>query len=298
MWPWAGLVVGVVMSAAAPVAADDAAPAPASNETPWSAGVTDEQRAAAQTLLDEGNGLYIQNLYRAAAAKYRAALAQWNHPAIRFNLVKALVSLDEPIEAAAELELSLAYDAAPFEPDVFAEVRNYQRLLAAQIALVEISCDQPGVSATFDGEPLICPGRSTHKVRPGRHTISGQGEGLLTQSRVETLAAGDNPVVEVRLIAIADATITRTRWAAWKPWVVVGGGAATLGLGTMLALSARSLQEDYREALRTECGEAGCPAGELPASVVALGNSYRLRDRCRSASWPPAAQRWRPASRC
>lgn len=273
-----GVWVGVILAVGAmPAAAEDGAQA--SVATPWSVGVTDEQKASAQALLDEGNDLYIQNRYRDAADKYRAALAAWNHPAIRFNLVKALVSLDEPIEAAAELELAVAYGDAPFEADVLAEVRNYQRLLAAQIAKVEVTCEQPGVSATFNGEPVACPGTSRHTVRPGRHTISGQGDGLLTQSRVETLVAGDNPTIELRLVAIADATITRTRWAAWKPWVVVGGGAATLGLGTVLALSARSLQDDYREALRTECGELGCAPGEVPDSLQALEGSYRFRDR-------------------
>lgn len=272
------MCVGVVLALGTTQAVADDQAAPVVS-TPWSVGVTDEQKASAQALLDEGNSAYIENRYRDAADKYRAALGAWNHPAIRFNLVKALVSLDEPIDAAAELEQALVHGDAPFEAEVLAEVRNYQRLLAAQIAKVQVRCDQPGVTATFNGEPVACPGTSSHTVRPGRHTISGQGDGLLTQSRVETLVAGDNPTIELRLVAIADATITRTRWAAWKPWVVVGGGAAMVGLGTAMALSARSLQDDYREALRTECGELGCAPGEVPDSLQALKGSYQFRDR-------------------
>lgn len=271
-------MVAVGSLAAAGVAhADDGAGAP--TEAPWSVGVSAEQKASAQALLDEGNDLYIQNRYREAADKYRAALAAWAHPAIRFNLVKALVSLDQPIDAATELELAVTYGDAPFEAEVVAEVRNYQRLLAAQIARVEVTCAQPGVSAAFDGEPLACPGTATLKVRPGRHTITGQGDGLLTLSRIETLVAGDNPAIAVELVALADAAITRTRWAPWKPWVVVAGGAVTLGAGTLLAVSARSLQADYRDALRTECGERGCAPGAIPASVQAIGDSYHFRDK-------------------
>jgi hypothetical protein len=62
------------------------------HDTPWSRGVTDAAKAQAQALLEEGNALIVQNLFREALAKYEAALAAWDHPAIRFNMVRALIA--------------------------------------------------------------------------------------------------------------------------------------------------------------------------------------------------------------
>ena len=51
-----------------------AAPALAGNE-PWSVGVTDAQKQAAQALLEQGNALFLEKKFSAALEKYNAATA-------------------------------------------------------------------------------------------------------------------------------------------------------------------------------------------------------------------------------
>lgn len=262
--------------AAAPAVAQPAAP----TETPWSRGVSDEAKARAQALLEEGNALIVQNLDKDALAKYEAALAAWDHPAIRFNMVRALINLDRPLDAQDNLERALAYGAEPLGAEVFAEASTYQRLLAQQIATVTVTCDQPAATVTVDGEPIgACPGAHPLRLRVGPHTIAGDGVGLIATTRREGLAAGANPEIAIHLRALVDVTVTRTRWAAWKPWAVVGGGAVLGGAGAALMLSARGLRDDYQAALLRECGELACSPDQLPVGTADLLDRARFRDR-------------------
>src|SRR5687768_16838564 len=98
-----------------------APPARADDETPWSQGVTAAQRETAQRLLEEGNDLFVENKHREALAKYEEAVASWDHPAIRFNMVRALIALDRPLEAYESVLKALAHGAAPLEPEVYTE---------------------------------------------------------------------------------------------------------------------------------------------------------------------------------
>ena len=71
----------------------------------------------------------MSDKHREALAKYEDAVAVWDHPAIRFNMVRALIALDRPLEAYENLEKALAYGKDPLEDQVYSEAQNYQRLL-------------------------------------------------------------------------------------------------------------------------------------------------------------------------
>lgn len=264
---------------AVPAVAQPAEPPVADDDTPWGKGVSAEARATAQALLEDGNALFIQNLFREALAKYEAALAAWDHPAIRFNMVRALVNLDRPLEAEDNLTRALAYGATPLGPEVFADASTYQRLLAQQLATLVVTCSQAGVTVAVDGIAAItCPGEHRARVRAGAHTVSAEGEGLLAVNRRETLVAGDNPAIALRLTPLADVTVTRTRWATWKPWAITGGGVAVAGVGAALLLSARGLRDDYQAALARECGELACEPDALPVGTADLLDRAQLRN--------------------
>ena len=252
--------------------------ADADADTPWSRGVTDDAKAKAQALLEDGNALIVQNLFREALVTYEAALTAWDHPAIRFNMVRALIALDRPLEALDNLERALIYGAAPLGPEVFAEASTYQRLLAQQIGTLEVRCDQAGVTVSVDGEPLgPCPGAYPLRLRVGPHTIAADGADRLAITRREAVAAGANPPLDVHLTAIADATLTRQRWATWKPWAVAGGGLVVTGVGVVALLSARSLRDDYQAALTRECGELACQPDDLPVGTTDLLDRANFR---------------------
>src|SRR6185312_506210 len=83
------------------------------DDQPWAVGVSDAQKAQAQKILEEGNQLFLKKDYAQALDKYKAAVAVWDHPAIRFNIVRCLIQLDRPVDASDNLALALKYGAAP-----------------------------------------------------------------------------------------------------------------------------------------------------------------------------------------
>lgn len=258
------------------VRAQPAPPAPAPR--PWQVGVSEAQKAEAQRWLDRGNELFVQNLYKEALDAYQQGLASWDHPAIRFNVARTLIALDRPLDALSALELAMAHGAEPLA-DVWAEAVNYRTLLDKQVGSLTVRCGQADVTVSVDGEALpACPVEVTRRVLPGRHTVVGRKDGFLTLTRETTVVGGTCEQVELSLVALRDAAVTRTRWSTWKPWAVVGGGAAVAGLGVAVELSARAKMDAYREALATECGERGCAGGPSPGTA-ALADDGRLRDR-------------------
>jgi tetratricopeptide (TPR) repeat protein len=263
------LMLGVLLSGASTARAEP---------RPWQVGVTEEQKAIAQRWLDQGNDLFVQNSYKEALAAYEQGLAAWAHPAIRFNVARTLIALDRPLEALTALEAAMAFGAEPLA-DVWSEARNYRGLLERQIATLTVRCDQPGVAVTLDGEALpACPSATARRVLPGRHVIVARQAGSLTVTREVTLIGGQADQVALHLIALRDAAVTRTRWPTWKPWAVVGGGAAVAGLGVAVELAARSTMDDYRAALAQECGERGCAGGATSAGTASLARQAELRD--------------------
>src|SRR3569833_3347116 len=146
-------------------------------------GVSDAQKAQAQKILDEGNQLFLKKDYPPALDKYKAAVAVWDHPAIRFNIVRCLIQLDRPDEASDNLALALKYGAAPLEEAVYSEALSYQMLLASQIGDLDVTCEQPNNKDTHDGQPLVsCPGKEHRRGAPGPHQLVGAKDGFLTKT--------------------------------------------------------------------------------------------------------------------
>jgi hypothetical protein len=106
----------------------------AQNVDPWSVGVTDDQKATAQGLLEDGNALFLRSDWTGALAKYTEAVGVWDHPAIRFNMVRCLIQLERHVEAYDNLKLALQYGAAPLEDAVYTEALSYEKLLENEIA--------------------------------------------------------------------------------------------------------------------------------------------------------------------
>jgi len=260
------LLIALALAYTSVVAADD---------SPWSRGVTDEQKHAAQDLLEQGNQLMLVSRFKEAVPIYERALASWDHPAIRFNLVKALIGLDKVLEAADNLDKALAYGAAPLEEQVYNEALNYQRLLENQIATIEVRCDQPGVRIGLDGKStLTCPGAREIRVLPGQHSLVGAGPNSLTDVRDVTLIGGTHTTESFHLRAPGEPV---RRWAVWKPWTVVGGGAAIAVTGVVFNLLARSNRDDLHARTEAQCGVRGCD----PARYEELG-LRALEDRVNS----------------
>ena len=131
---------------------------------PWKQGVTPERQQTAQQLLEDGNVQFLERNYAVALAKYESAIAVWDHPAIRFNMVRTLVQLGRFVEAYDNLDLALKYGAAPLE-NVYKEALSYQALLANKVATIVIMCTQDGVQVTLDGQPIPDVSGKTYPAR-------------------------------------------------------------------------------------------------------------------------------------
>jgi hypothetical protein len=243
-----GVVIAIIMALAAPAAAQ-----------PWAQGVSTTQKDAAQKKLEEGNTFFLSRKYKEALESYQAAITHWDHPAIRFNMVRCLIQLDRPVDASDELNRALKYGKDPFEEPIYNEALNYQKLLASQIAEIQISCSQDGAKITLDGQTLMnCPGKEKRRVSPGQHGVVATKDGYLTKNVAVIVVGGRTESVDVKLVPLDQAARVVHRWPGWIPWVVFGGGLAIAGVGGLIQLNATDLRDDYDRTIARDCRENGC----------------------------------------
>jgi hypothetical protein len=240
-------------------------------EPAWARGVSAEQRTEAQRLLEEGNGLFLRGDHRAALAVYQKALAAWDHPAIRFNLARALIQLDRTLEAYDNVEQALRHGPGALEEHVYQEAQGYQRLLRGQIGEIEVRCTQPGTDVRIDGRPfLACPGQKRERLLPGPHVLLTSGAGFLPESRDILVQAGKPQTFDVQLVPLSEAKLTERRWPVWKPWAVVGAGAALGGLAGVLRWQAKTHNDEYGADVARLCNEMPCTRSDLPVATRKL----------------------------
>ena len=240
-------------------------------ERPWAAGVPEEAQKQALQLFEEGNRLFESSEHAAALAKYREALKAWDHPAIRYNAAVALINLDQPLAANANLELALRFGEAPFNPETYQQALTYRKLLRGQLAQLKVTCAEPGADVALDGATLfVAPGETARWLTPGAHLLVARKPGFLTETRSLSLFPG-KPAVETVALQEVGSLPTRTvrRWPTWKPWAVVGGGGLLALVGLPLLLEARSDLIAYDNKIVEECS-MGCAAGQVPQDAIDL----------------------------
>src|ERR1700733_8189364 len=99
-------------------------------EPEWAKGVPAETQAQANKLFAEANQLFAQQAHAPALEKYRAAIALWDHPMIRYNMAVTLIRLDRILEAADNLEKALRFGQTPFStPELYQQALDYQALV-------------------------------------------------------------------------------------------------------------------------------------------------------------------------
>ena len=237
------------------------AEARASEPEPWKVGVTPAQMQTARRLLDEGNALLLERDYTQALVRYEQAITEWDHPAIRFNIVRCLIQLDRIVEASDNLDRALKYGAAPLEETVYREALAYKKLFANQIATVSVGCQQQHVDVTLDGKPLItCPGSVSRRLLPGAHQFVGKRTGFLTRTADVVVLGGTTQQVALSLDPVgANGKLTH-RWATVLPWAVVGAGLVVAGSGIAVQRLSTSDRDDYYARI-DGCDPTPCPAG-------------------------------------
>ena len=263
-----------ILAAARTVAAN-----PAPLAAPWSEKVSEADKASAKQLVDEGNALFVDKRFKEALDTYTRAVARWDHPAIRFNIVRCLIQLDRSVEASDQLDQALAYGAEPFEPAIYDEAVAFKKMLGNQIATVELACKQTGARVMLDGQPAIaaCPGEHAIRVQPGHHAVTGIESGFLTRTIEVVSVGGAHDRVDVTLEPLASSARIVHRWASWKPWLVFGAGAAVAGFGGLLHTFAVNEMDEYDREVAAQCSHVGCTGDAAPRqpgsaeNVAAIG---------------------------
>jgi hypothetical protein len=239
----ASLLALSLLAVAPPVRAQDA-------ERPWAKGVTQAEQDAAIVLFKEGNTLLRQSLFPAAAAKYRESLTHWDHPAIHYNLALALLNLEQPIEVYHHFEAAVKYGTAPIDQEKVDHAKHYMGFIEGSLPRVEITCDLPGAVVTLDGTPLFTgPGKWAGMVRAEPHSIVATKPGYMASQMSQSLMPGKVTKIKLRPMTNVEATHYKRKWDTWKPWVVVGGGAAVVVIGGVLHMLAGSSYDDYDKAI-------------------------------------------------
>lgn len=226
---------------------------------PWADGVPEPVQKQASALYEEGNTLFAQQAHAPALEKYRAAVAIWDHPLIRFNLAVTLIRLDRSLEAADELERALRYGETPFKKDLYSQALDYQALLKRQVGYVEATCDQAGASVLLDGKPWFsCPGTQKVRVLAGEHTLVGELSNYLTSSRRIVVAGGATVTETVKLVPLESAVILKYPYKRWIPYTITVTGLA-IGLGGLgVYLLGQGQMTDFHAEFAAQC-PMGCP---------------------------------------
>jgi len=228
---------------------------------PWADGVPEATQDKANAIYEEGNTLFAQQAHAPALEKYRAAIALWDHPRIRFNLAVTLIRLDRPLEAADELEKALRFGAEPFDKNLYQQALDYQALLKGRVGYVEATCSKAGAKATLDGKPWFdCPGTQKMRVMAGEHIVEGKLEGWVPAASGRVLVnGGSSAKVDIQMKSIESAVIIRYRYPRWAPFTMTGTGLAVGISGLLVYLSGRSQMNTFEGEFASEC-PMGCQA--------------------------------------
>ncbi|HTR50076.1 MAG TPA: hypothetical protein VMJ10_05160 [Kofleriaceae bacterium] len=226
----------------------------------WAKGVPEDQQHAANKLFAEGNQLFAQQAHAPALEKYRAAIALWDHPMIRFNMAVTLIRLDRILEAADNLDRALRYGAAPFPTELYQQALDYQALIRGRLGVVDASCEQAGAHVLFDGKPWFdCPGKQSQRVMAGEHALVASLDGFITTTRRLVVVGGGTKTEQLRLVPIDTAVKLEYPYPRWIPWTTAGGGAAIALAGLGVWLWGRSQMDHFQSDFAQQC-PTGCDA--------------------------------------
>ena len=220
---------------------------------PWYAGVSQERQERARELHRQAAVLHKELRFVDAIDHYERALAAWEHPEIRFQLARAVLKTGRALDAWHHLQQVWQWGPEALIGDKRTMARELEAtLMREHLAMVEVHCAQAGVAIELNGEVLFRgPGSAKQVVRPGQHTVTGRQAGYFAVVQPVAAVAGQRSRVTVELSP--DRLLETRRWTAWKPWAVVGAGAALAVIGGGLRLDA-----DRRMGLATDRFKREC----------------------------------------
>jgi hypothetical protein len=156
---------------------------------PVASAQSQDRRAVARGLAQEGAQLYEKGDFQGALEKFKQAHEQFPSPKLFFNLGRALRGLSRDLEALEAFErfLAEAKDASPeYQEHAAAQIAE----LGAKVARVTVGCNRHGAVVMIDGERRgTIPLEKPALIQPGAHQLTLVWEGE-TKSVEFTAAAG------------------------------------------------------------------------------------------------------------
>ena len=265
-------VVAGSLAAPAPLHAQPAdAPNIAGGEDmPWNKGVPQATRAAAREVFLEGNRLFKIPLFSRAVEKYSEALDQWKHPAFYFNLAIAQINLGQWLDARDNLEQAMKYGPEPLRADRFDEAKKQLVEVERHLGRIRVRCPTPGAEVTLDAVTLFTgPGQREIWVTASPHEVTAKKPDYGTQARRVPVTPGAQETVELSLRKMVE----DRPWATWKPWAVVGLGAAVAAAsGVLHGVSAHDFSLYDSGFVKLPCAANGCTQPQIDQGDPQLSN--------------------------
>jgi tetratricopeptide (TPR) repeat protein len=249
---------------------------------PWNKGIPQATRAAARDVFLEGNRLFKIPLFSRAAEKYSEALDQWKHPAFYFNLAIAQINLGQWLDARDRLERAMKYGQEPLRADRFDEAKKQLVEVERHLGRIRVRCPTPGAEVTLDAVTLFTgPGQREVWVTASPHEVTARKPDYGTQARRVPVGPGAQESVELSLRKMVE----DHPWAVWKPWVVVGVGAAVAAAsGVLHGVSAHDFSLYDSGFVKLPCAVKGCTQQQIDEGDPQLGKRLnRARNEQRIA---------------
>ena len=246
----AALLVGLAAPPLAGEARAQVPTAPAPRAAGWTQMVMQARQRAAGKLYGEARLDRDAGMLGKAAGGYRAALAYWEDPIIRYELALVLIELRDPVAAAEQLDKVIQGGRAGIANARVYEhaVATQQKLLEHELAHLLVTCWTNGARIIIDNDeagawiiqtrasparPAVITQRV--RVRAGLHTILAElpgGHLVPVQRRVR---AG-----ETVHVTVAVPMVWQRRWEnmQWAPWALSSTGILLWAVGNTLQHSA------------------------------------------------------------
>jgi hypothetical protein len=249
------------------------APAPAPVE-PWNKGVSEEQREKAFELFQEGIALNKQFLLDEARGKYEEALLSWEHPRIRFYLARLYKRTGLPLLAYENLKKAIAWGPGALDREEKDEADTMLHdLEGKELGAISMRCDEKDAEVLLDGKAW---GSDVKRlVLPGEHVVTAKKAGYYTT--VKSIAVSPGKEVSGVIHLSVDGTYAKRRWAAWKPWVMLGAGAGLAGMGGGFLALARKNANETTQLLIANCSSGSCdPDTTGPYNGAQIENAFGI----------------------
>lgn len=239
---------------------------------PDTAAVAREDQERARSLKEQAYQEHLDLRYDRAAELYRQAAVLWPRPELYRQAGMAYAQATMLLPAYEHLSHALRCGKGILSAADYDDAQVVMTRLQPWFAEIEVRCTLPDTAVSLNEEAwFTCPAHvdtpsgavQRRVVIVGQHHVVAEKDGYIAMDETILVEAGQGARIEARLLPTAQASIKVRRWPTWKPWAVIGAGAAIGLIGGGFEWWAQSRVGDYDQALETLCENgSGCTYAE------------------------------------